>query len=140
MVHGQDVFMLISQFAREAGLSVDTVRFYIAKGLLKPERSARKGGANPYHVFGADDVTAAQMIRLQQSLGYSLAEIGALAEEYHRGAGSPERTGEVLRKQIARLEERQRELDAALAFLKGKLEWVEAGQSGADPQPSAYFC
>lgn len=132
--------MLISQFAREAGLSVDTVRFYIAKGLLKPERSARKGGANPYQLFGADDVTAAQMIRLQQSLGYSLAEIGALAEEYRQGAGSPERTGEVLRKQIARLEERQRELDVALAFLKGKLEWVEAGQSGAAPQSNAYFC
>ncbi|WP_334185310.1 MerR family transcriptional regulator [Novosphingobium sp.] len=132
--------MLISQFAKTAGLSVDTVRFYIAKGLLKPERSARKGGANPYHVFSADDVTAAQMIRLQQSLGYSLAEIGALAEEYRRDAGSPERTGEVLRKQIVRLEERQRELDAALAFLKGKLEWMEAGQPGTAPQPNAYFC
>lgn len=132
--------MLISKFAKTAGLSVDTVRFYVAKGLLKPERSARKGGANPYQVFSADDVTAAQMIRLQQSLGYSLAEIGALAEEYRRGAGSPERTGEVLRKQIVRLEERQRELDAALAFLKGKLEWVEAGQPGTAPQPNAYFC
>ncbi len=140
MVHGQGTFMLISQFARMAGLSVDTVRFYIAKGLLKPERSARKGGANPYQVFSADDVTAAQMIRLQQLLGYSLAEIGALAEEYRRGASSPERTGEVLRKQILRLEERQRELDAALAFLKGKLEWVEAGQPGTAPQPNAYFC
>jgi len=140
MVHGQGTFMLISQFAKATGLSVDTVRFYIAKGLLKPERSARKGGANPYQVFSADDVTAAQMIRLQQSLGYSLAEIGALAEEYRRGAGSPERTAEVLRKQIARLEERQRELDAALAFLKGKLEWVEAGQPGSAPVPTAYFC
>ncbi|GFE75788.1 hypothetical protein NTCA1_34370 [Novosphingobium sp. TCA1] len=140
MVHGQGTFMLISQFAKKVGLSVDTVRFYIAKGLLKPQRSARKGGANPYQVFSADDVTAAQMIRLQQSLGYSLAEIGVLAEEYRRGAGSPERTGEVLRKQIVRLEERQRELDTALAFLKGKLEWVEAGQPGSAPQPNAYFC
>ncbi|MGF7153494.1 MerR family transcriptional regulator [Novosphingobium gossypii] len=130
--------MLISQFAKTAGLSVDTVRFYIARGLLKPARSARKGGSNPYQVFSADDVTAARMIRLQQSLGYSLAEIGALAEEYRRGSGSPERTGEVLKKQIARLEERQRELDAALTFLKGKLEWVEAGQPG--PAPDAYFC
>lgn len=132
--------MLISQFAKATGLSVDTVRFYIAKGLLKPERSARKGGTNPYHVFSAADVTAALMIRLQQSLGYSLAEIGTLAEEYRRGAGSPALTGEVLRRQIARLEERRRELDAALAFLQGKLEWVEAGQPGAAPQPNAYFC
>lgn len=131
--------MLISQFARETGLSVDTVRFYINKGLLRPERST-KGGSNPYQVFSRDDVTAAQMIRLQQSLGYSLAEIGALAEEYRRGAGSDERTAEILRTQISRLEERRRALDAALAFLKAKVEWVEAGRPGASPQPGNYAC
>lgn len=131
--------MLISQFARETGLSVDTIRFYVNKGLLRPERSS-KGGSNPYQLFTQDDVTAAQMIRLQQSLGYSLAEIRALADEYRQGAGSVERTAEILHSQIARLQERRRELDAALSFLTAKVEWVEAGKPGASPQPNAYFC
>lgn len=131
--------MLISQFARTTGLSVDTVRFYVNKGLLKPERSA-KGGANPYQVFTQDDVTAAQMIRLQQSLGYSLAEIRALGDEYRQGAGSAQRTAEILRSQIARLQQRRAELDAALAFLEAKVEWVEAGRPGASPQPGIYHC
>ncbi|WP_313603008.1 MerR family transcriptional regulator [Rhizobium sp.] len=61
--------MLISEFAKAAELPIDTVRFYIAKGLLKPERSL-KGGSNPYQIFKPDDVTAARMIRLQQTLGY----------------------------------------------------------------------
>lgn len=39
--------MLISEFAKATELPVDTIRFYISKGLLKPERSA-KGGSNPY--------------------------------------------------------------------------------------------
>lgn len=131
--------MLISEFARTTGLSVDTVRFYVNKGLLRPERSA-KGGANPYQIFSSEDVTAARMIRLQQSLGYSLAEIRALADEYRRGAGSAQRTAEILRSQIARLRQRRGELDAALAFLEAKVEWVEAGGPGASPQPGCYDC
>lgn len=57
----KSVSMLISDFAKATGLAHDTIRFYIGKGLLKPQRSA-KGGSNPYHIFGDDDVTAARMI------------------------------------------------------------------------------
>ena len=71
--------MLISEFARAADLPVDTIRFYISKGLLKPERSA-KGGSNPYQMFRTEDVTAARMIRLQQTLGYSLLSHAGLAQ------------------------------------------------------------
>jgi DNA-binding transcriptional MerR regulator len=131
--------VLISEFARLTGLSVDTVRFYITKGLLRPER-ASKGGRRPYQVFRQDDVTAVQMIRLQQSLGYSLAEIGALNEEYRKGARSLERTAEVLRNQIDRLAQRRLELDHALTFLREKLSWVEAGKPGAAPNLDNYHC
>ena len=124
--------MLISEFAKATGLPRDTIRFYVARGLLTPQRGA-KGGANPYHLFGEDDVTAARMIRLQQDLGYSLGEIAALGEEYRAGAVSPQRTAAVLRAQIGRLEQRQARLAAALAFLRGKLAWVEAGKPGEAP-------
>jgi DNA-binding transcriptional MerR regulator len=56
------------------------------------------------------------MIRLQQTLGYTLGEILALNEEYRAGEHSSERTAEVLQKQIARLEERKAALDAALSY------------------------
>ena len=38
--------MLISEFARAVDLPVDTIRFYISKGLLKPGRSL-KGAPTP---------------------------------------------------------------------------------------------
>ena len=133
------ISMLISQFAAATGLSPDTIRFYIAKGLLRPTRSA-KGGSNPYQIFGPEEVTAARMVRLQQSLGYSLREIAALNEDYRAGAGSPERTAEILRDQIARLEERRASIDSALAFLTGKLAWVEAGKPGDAPELADYIC
>lgn len=124
--------MLISEFARTTGLPLDTIRFYIAKGLLRPGRGV-KGGSNPYQVFSPDDVTTARMIRLQQNLGYSLGEIRALNDEYHAGEGSPERTVEILRSQIARLEERKAALDAALSFLHEKVAWIEAGKPDDAP-------
>jgi len=131
--------MLISQFSRVTGLSPDTIRFYIGKGLLRPERSSR-GGSNPYQIFGPQDVTTARMIRLQQSLGYSLREIAALNEEYRSGASSPERTAQVLRLQVARLEERRADLESALAFLNGKLAWIAAGKPGDAPEWQDYSC
>jgi MerR family copper efflux transcriptional regulator len=131
--------MLISEFARAADLPVDTIRFYITKGLLKPARSA-KGGSNPYQVFRREDVTTARMIRLQQTLGYSLGEILELNEEYRAGEHSPERTVEVLLLQIARLEERKAALDQALSFLRGKVDWIKAGKPEGAPRLEDYQC
>jgi MerR family copper efflux transcriptional regulator len=125
--------MLISEFAKETGLSPETVRFYVGKGLLRPKRSAL-GGSNPYQVFSAGDVTAARMIQLQKSLGYSLHEIAALNKAYRDGERSLTRTADALRSQIQRLEGRRSELDGALAFLREKLAWVEAGKPGDAPQ------
>ncbi|MGW6778675.1 MerR family transcriptional regulator [Brucella pseudogrignonensis] len=131
--------MLISEFSRATGLSVDTIRFYINKGLLTPERSA-KGGANPYQIFDQNDVTTARMIRLQQTLGYSLTEIQALNEEYRSGEHSPERTVEILQAQIQRLQERRAALDAALTFLESKVAWIKAGKPDAGPIMDDYNC
>ncbi|GGH56228.1 MerR family transcriptional regulator [Frigidibacter albus] len=129
--------MLISEFARKAGLPVDTIRFYIAKGLLKPDR-ALKGGSNPYQLFKPEDVTAARMIKLQQKLGYTLGEILALNEEYRAGEHSSERTIEVIQLQIERLQHRKEAMDAALAFLLGKLDWIRSGKPGPAPRLEDY--
>lgn len=125
--------MLISEFAGVVGLSTETVRFYVGKGLLRPRRSTL-GGSNPYQVFSADDVTAVRMVQLQKSLGYSLSEIAALNREYRSGAKSAARTAQVLRKQIDRLEQQRAQLDTALDFLTQKLAWVEGGKPGDAPQ------
>jgi DNA-binding transcriptional MerR regulator len=131
--------MLISEFANRTGLPVDTVRFYISKGLLHPARGST-GGSRSYQIFSEEEVTAARMIRLQQSLGYSLREIAALNEEYRHGKKSMTRTVQVLSKQIATLEEKQRSIAGALAFLKEKLSWVEAGGPGEKPNVDDYYC
>ena len=57
--------MLISEFAIAAGLSRDTIRFYVRLGLLQPQTTA-KGGRRPYQLFSAEDVQAARIFRIAQ--------------------------------------------------------------------------
>jgi len=94
--------MLISEFARAAGLTSDTVRFYVRRGLLKP-LAGKKGGSNPYQVFTAEHVEMARAIRMAQSLGFSLREIAVLNIEYQAKRITPSRGAEILRGQLARL-------------------------------------
>lgn len=124
--------MLISQFAKRAGLSVDTVRFYIRKGLLAPETGV-KGGSNPYQLFTAEHLEVARIIRMAQGLGFTLREIAALAAEYNAGGMTPERSLELMRMQQARLEEKAAQLGAMIDYTRAKIAWMESDQQGAEP-------
>ncbi len=97
--------MLISEFTRATGLTPDTVRFYVRRGLLKP-LTGNKGGSNPYQVFTDEHVQMARTVRMAQSLGFSLREIAALNVEYQAKRMTPARGAEVLRAQLGRLEEK----------------------------------
>jgi MerR family copper efflux transcriptional regulator len=125
--------MLISEFARETGLSRDTVRFYVRLGLLRPESSS-KGGRNPYQLFDASHVRAAQIIRVARRLGLSLKEMGVIAAERRAGRMTRERSVAVLRRQLAVLEEKAAELAAMIAYLKVKADWQEGGEIGPPPE------
>jgi DNA-binding transcriptional MerR regulator len=125
--------LLISEFAKVTGLTSDTVRFYIGKGLLKPQRG-ELGGSNSYQRFTANDVTTVRLIKLQQSLGYPLKEIAVLNREYHTGPRSTARTIDILSRQITKLETKRAQIDTALDFLQAKLAWAESGKIGEAPQ------
>lgn len=124
--------MLISEFARRARLSTDTVRFYVRKGLLAPGTGV-KGGSNPYQIFSDQDLEAARTIRMAQGLGFSLREIASLAAEYNAGRMTPERSLELMRNQLARLEEKAAQIDTMVTYTRAKVAWLEGGQYGAEP-------
>jgi len=66
--------LTISAFAKDAGVNVETIRFYQHKGLLRePER--------PYgsiRRYGSADVARLRFVKAAQRLGFSLDEIGQL--------------------------------------------------------------
>jgi MerR family transcriptional regulator, copper efflux regulator len=129
--------MLISEFARATGLTPDTVRFYVRRGLLKP-LTGNKGGSNPYQVFTDEHVQMARTVRMAQSLGFSLREIAALNVEYQAKRMTPARGAEVLRAQLGRLEEKASHVNAMIRYIKAKLAWMETGGKGSEPNFTAY--
>jgi MerR family transcriptional regulator, copper efflux regulator len=129
--------MLISEFARAAGMSRDTVRFYVRRGLLTP-LAGNKGGSNPYQVFTSEHVQMARTIRMAQSLGFSLREIAALNVEYQAKRITPSRGAEILRGQLARLEEKAAHVNAMIRYIRAKLAWLDAGSKGPEPNFTDY--
>lgn len=63
--------MQIGQISKQAGISVDAIRFYERSGLLAvPKRS--QGG---FRLYSASQLSTLQFIRNLQALGFSLHEI-----------------------------------------------------------------
>jgi MerR family copper efflux transcriptional regulator len=67
--------LTIGQLAKQAGVNLETVRYYERRGLLpKPPRSTSSG----YRQFPVDASRRLRFIRRAQELGFSLAEIREL--------------------------------------------------------------
>ena len=129
--------MLISEFARETGLTVDTVRFYVRKGLLTPEKTG-KGSRNLYQDFTDEDIKAAKVIRIAQSLGLSLNDLVAIGEERRAGRHTPEFSIAILSKQLNMLETKAAELKAMTRYLHAKIDWLKDGEKGPSPDFDIY--
>lgn len=127
--------MLISEFARTAGLPPDTVRFYVKRGLLKPVEGPR-GGSNPYQVFTSADLEMARLVRLAQSLGFTLREIGALNDELSAAGMTRARKAAILRERLGGFEAKAAEIARMTTYLRAKIAWIESGEKGPEPQLS----
>ena len=68
--------MRISELAREAGVGVETVRFYQRKGLLPRARGDRPGNRH----YDLRDVDRLKFIKRAQSAGFTLSRIRDLLE------------------------------------------------------------
>ena len=64
----------ISQVARQAGVNLETIRFYERRGLLAKPARTRSG----YRAFSPDAVRRVLFIRRTQEIGFSLKEIREL--------------------------------------------------------------
>ena len=66
--------MTIGRLAKQAGVNIDTIRYYERNGLI-PEPARRLSG---YRQYGPTDVARLRFILRAKHLGFTLAEIGEL--------------------------------------------------------------
>lgn len=68
--------MTISQLARTAGVTAETIRYYQRIGLLRTPRRPSHG----FRSYGNDDALRLRFVRHGQTLGFTLDEIAALLQ------------------------------------------------------------
>ncbi|AWH21777.1 MULTISPECIES: heavy metal-responsive transcriptional regulator [Stenotrophomonas] len=105
--------MNIGQLAREAGVPIDTVRYYERQHLL-PTAARSAGG---YRIFGQQDLRRLRFIRRAKALGFSLEEVAellALSDRHAQDMGSVRDTA---RARLADIEQRMVELQRMQAAL-----------------------
>jgi MerR family copper efflux transcriptional regulator len=137
----------IGRLAEEAGVSVETIRFYERSGLLRRPPASGSG----WRVYGDDAVWAVRYTRLAQKLGFSLAEIKRLGSELKQSGNFCGNFREALEKkleetveEVERLTSIKVELERTLASCRAKSGRGEcpitrgyqavAGSPGQDPR------
>lgn len=115
--------MRMKAFCEATGLTRDTVNFYVRLGLI--EAAGNGSATNSYRDFDDEQVEAARMIGSAKALGFSLSEIGKLAERYRAAGVDARAQAEILREQLGRLEERRRTLETMEKTLRAKLTRIE---------------
>jgi Hg(II)-responsive transcriptional regulator len=117
--------LTIGQVAKQAGVGVDTLRYYEREGLLE-EPSRRASG---YREFSEEVVTRIRFIKRAQELGFSLKEITELLT-LRVDPATP--SSEVKRRAEAKLEDIERKIEA-LFRMKRALEHITHLCTGQGP-------
>lgn len=107
--------LTIGKVAKQAGVGIDTVRYYEREGLL-PEAPRTQSG---YRLYSADDVGRLRFIRRAKLLGFNLEEISEL-QKLNAGGGNRAGVKHLAELRLADLNRKLRELTAirdALATL-----------------------
>lgn len=110
--------MRIGEVAEQAGVSIQTLRYYERRGLL-PE--PRRGPAG-YRAFDPNTVRLVRFIKRAQELGFTLREIEDLIELRH----SPRRSPEVRAVAAAKVDDIERRIRQLKAVRKALGELVTA--------------
>ncbi len=97
--------LAIGRLAREAGVGVDTVRFYERAGLMPTAQRTASG----YRTYAPDDLGRLRFIRHAKALGFSLDEIAELLR-LAEGKGGRGGVKELALRRLRDLERKIREL------------------------------
>ncbi|MGH9362338.1 MAG: MerR family transcriptional regulator [Thermoanaerobaculia bacterium] len=122
--------LTIGKLAREAGVGVETVRFYEREGLVvEPPR-----GASGYRHYAPETVTRLQFIRHAKELGFSLAEIRELLSLRASPEASCDDVRRQIRGKIAAVQEKRRALARLQRVLEELAETCVAGAPSSECQ------
>lgn len=121
--------LLIGAFARRAGISAATVRYYERLGLLPTPPRATSG----YRRYDEQAVETLRFIRNAQALGFSLAELAGIFELSRAGQPPCSRVLSLARSRLAAVD---RQLEDLRAFRRRLARQLDVWEKEEDPASS----
>ena len=116
----------IGDVSKQSGIGIEALRYYEKSGLL--ERPSRT--LSGYRVYDARVLERLAFIKQSQALGFSLDEIRRVIEDARTGKSPCAEVREIVRRRLAELDERMRELRRFRKELSDTLEeWDRRGQA-----------
>jgi MerR family transcriptional regulator, copper efflux regulator len=112
--------MLIGELARRSGVTRDAVRLYTRLGLVPCKE--RQAGSRTYADYDDSAVELVEGIKISQSIGFTLSELGPIAAAYVAGSLDDGEQRKVLAAKLERIEEKRRQLAQMADFLRAKLD------------------
>lgn len=116
----------IGEVSKRSGVGVEALRFYEKGGLLDSPSRTYSG----YRVYGEEVLERLAFIKRAQSLGFSLDEIRRIIDDARKGESPCDEVREIVRRRLAELDERMREMRLYRKELAETLEeWDEKGRA-----------
>ncbi len=106
--------LTIGRISALSGISVDTIRFYERKGLIKPPQRNASG----YRVYPPEVVDQMRFIKRSRDLRFSLQEVSELFNFIFEGDGQSKEVRKRIEKKISEIDDHLEEL----ATIRGQLE------------------
>jgi DNA-binding transcriptional MerR regulator len=121
--------MKVSELAKQAGVTADTVRHYTRIGLLKPERDP----VNGYQHYDATALKHLRFIQKARLIGFNLQEIGLIVHHKHQGTSPCPMVRGLMAKHLPKVRDHIAELQQQLTRMEQALEaWKEMPDSAPD--------
>lgn len=124
---------LIGDLARQAGVKVDTVRYYERRGIMDPPVRTTAG----YRVYDPDALRRLRFIKKAQALGFNLAEIRRILSLRGNGRETCRCVVAIAESTLAKTEQRLAELQQ---FRDALAENVNRWRRDARRNTGAEFC
>jgi Hg(II)-responsive transcriptional regulator len=115
--------MWIGEAAEQAGVNVQTLRYYERRGLL-PRTPRRASG---YREYAADTVRIVRFVKRAQELGFSLDEVEELLRLRRSSHRDRARIRKVAEQRIAQIDRKIGELDRMRRALHGLVQACHEG-------------
>ena len=115
--------MWISEAAEQAGVNVQTIRYYERRGLL-PRAPRRASG---YREFPSDAVRVVRFIKRAQELGFSLDEVAELLKLRRQPGRDRQKVRAVAERRIVQIDQKISELERMRSALRHLAQTCHSG-------------